>query len=59
MVYVLLDSLRNGKKATGNPWGGASLEWQSASPPLTENFSQTPVVRDPYDYSGIAVESES
>jgi len=44
-------SLRYGEVASANPWGATGLEWQTTSPPPTENFAQTPVVtRDPYDY---------
>lgn len=31
---------------TGDPWGGRSLEWATASPPPAYNFAFTPVVRD-------------
>jgi cytochrome c oxidase subunit 1 len=44
-------SLKYGKRATANPWGSKSLEWQTPSPPPTENFYETPVVtEDPYAY---------
>jgi cytochrome c oxidase subunit 1 len=44
-------SLRYGKIASANPWGATGLEWQTTSPPPTENFPRTPIVtRDPYDY---------
>lgn len=42
-IYLLL-SLRNGKKASPNPFGAAGLEWRTTSPPPTENFYATPVV---------------
>jgi cytochrome c oxidase subunit I len=45
-------SLKYGKKAGNNPWGATSLEWQTASPPPTENFAITPVVTvEAYDYA--------
>jgi cytochrome c oxidase subunit 1 len=45
-------SLWYGEKASANPWGATGLEWQTASPPPTENFEITPVVtREVYDYS--------
>lgn len=47
-------SLRNGKKADSNPWGSASLEWQTPdTPPVHGNWGdELPVVyRWPYDYS--------
>jgi cytochrome c oxidase subunit 1 len=44
-------SLKYGKRASANPWGSKSLEWQTPSPPPTENFYETPVVtEDPYAY---------
>ena len=34
-----------------NPWGGNSLEWHTPSPPPHDNFAETPVAEDPYDYT--------
>ena len=43
--------LRYGERAPANPWGATGLEWQTSSPPPTENFAVTPVVtQDAYDY---------
>jgi heme/copper-type cytochrome/quinol oxidase subunit 1 len=40
-----------GKVAGPNPWPATGLEWQTASPPPTENFEVTPVVTwEPYDF---------
>jgi cytochrome c oxidase subunit 1 len=51
MFVNLLQSLRNGAIAPENPWGAASLEWQSQSPPVTENFEHVPAVTaGPYDF---------
>ncbi len=47
----LIHSLFRGAKAPANPWGGRSLEWQCASPPPHDNFSEPPHVGDCYDYS--------
>jgi cytochrome c oxidase subunit I len=45
-------SLKYGPKAGSNPWGATSLDWQTASPPITSNFAITPVVTvEAYDYS--------
>ncbi len=45
-------SLKHGAIASANPWGATTLEWQTASPPPTENFEVTPVVTtEAYDYS--------
>ncbi|MCG3195845.1 MAG: cytochrome c oxidase subunit 1 [bacterium] len=46
-------SLIRGRKAPDNPWGGASLEWQTSSPPPVENFKKDPIVGDPYDFSNL------
>jgi cytochrome c oxidase subunit 1 len=47
----LWNALRHGPKATDNPWGALTLEWQSPSPPPLENFHQTPVVKEGfYEY---------
>jgi cytochrome c oxidase subunit 1 len=48
----LLWSLKYGPIAPPNPWGATGLEWQTASPPPTENFEVTPVVtEEAYTYS--------
>jgi cytochrome c oxidase subunit 1 len=39
-------SLRRGAAAGWNPHDAPGLEWATASPPLTENFSEIPVVHD-------------
>jgi cytochrome c oxidase subunit 1 len=50
MVYFIW-SMRYGKKASDNPWGAVGLEWETSSPPPTENFLVTPVVtHEAYDY---------
>jgi cytochrome c oxidase subunit 1 len=50
-AYYLVKAMRSGVKASGNPWGANTLEWQTASPPITENFLETPVVTEwPYEY---------
>ncbi len=50
-AFYLLSSLRSGVKAPSNPWGGVQLEWQTPSPPPTENFVTPPnVVHAPYNF---------
>jgi len=50
LVYLLW-SLRYGALAGPNPWGATGLEWQTPSPPPTDNFAATPVVtQPPYAY---------
>ena len=43
-LFYLLWSLLRGENATANPWGVAGLEWETSSPPPTENFKVQPVV---------------
>jgi cytochrome c oxidase subunit 1 len=40
----LLWSLKRGVKASDNPWGGATLEWATTSPPAEYNFAKVPTV---------------
>jgi cytochrome c oxidase subunit 1 len=50
-LAVFVQSLVAGKKAPPNPWGGLSLEWETASPPIEHNFHHEPVVHyGPYDF---------
>ncbi len=52
MLFYLLHSLKHGARAPKNPWGGRSLEWEAESPPITENFAETPIVtHGPYDFN--------
>jgi cytochrome c oxidase subunit 1 len=45
-------SMRYGPAAGPNPWRATGLEWQTPSPPPTENFERTPIVtEDPYEYT--------
>jgi cytochrome c oxidase subunit 1 len=48
---VFLHSLAAGRLAPQNPWGGLTLEWVAASPPVEHNFDHDPVVKHgPYDF---------
>jgi cytochrome c oxidase subunit 1 len=59
LIYFLW-SLRYGAKAPSNPWKATGLEWQTTSPPLKENFTDTPVVNEaPYMYYPEASEEEA
>jgi len=50
MVYLIW-SLKYGQEATPNPWGATGLEWQTLSPPATDNFEDPPVVTEQaYNY---------
>jgi cytochrome c oxidase subunit 1 len=51
LVYFVW-SMRYGPRASANPWGATGLEWQTTSPPPTENFERQPVVTaPPYTYA--------
>jgi cytochrome c oxidase subunit 1 len=59
-LWSLLVSLRaSGRRAPPNPWGAASLEWATASPPPHENFEAPPRARKPYDFTGLRLASEA
>jgi cytochrome c oxidase subunit 1 len=50
LIYFIW-SMRYGKNASSNPWGAVGLEWETTSPPPTENFLVMPVVTtEPYVY---------
>jgi cytochrome c oxidase subunit 1 len=50
LVYLTW-SIRYGRDAGPNPWSAKGLEWQTASPPPTDNFELTPVViQEAYAY---------
>jgi cytochrome c oxidase subunit 1 len=50
LVYVLW-SIRYGPVAGANPWGAKGLEWETPSPPPTDNFEETPITKEPYGYA--------
>ena len=43
LIYFVW-SMRYGRIAEANPWNLPGLEWQTSSPPPTENFLTTPIV---------------
>ena len=54
LVYFIY-SMRYGPHAGPNPWRATGLEWQTSSPPPTENFEETPVVtEEAYAYAQMA-----
>jgi len=58
MVYLFW-SLRYGKLAGDNPWAATGLEWQTASPPPTFNFDETPIVTcEAYEYDKMPLPEE-
>jgi cytochrome o ubiquinol oxidase subunit 1 len=44
--YVSFRDRERLKDATGDPWGGRTLEWSTSSPPPAYNFAFTPVIHD-------------
>jgi cytochrome c oxidase subunit 1 len=58
-IYLLW-SIKYGKIAGANPWQAPGLEWQVQSPPLEENFTETPVVDfEAYDFEWLAKHTEN
>ena len=56
-VINMIWSVFKGKEAPRNPWRALTLEWQTSSPPIIENFEEEPVLwAGPYDYG---IDSES
>jgi cytochrome c oxidase subunit 1/cytochrome c oxidase subunit I+III len=47
-VANVVASARSGRQAPANPWGAATLEWATASPPPPYNFAPLPVVNSRY-----------
>jgi len=45
LVYLIW-SIRYGPPAPPNPWNATGLEWQTPSPPPTENFEEVPMVTE-------------
>jgi cytochrome c oxidase subunit 1 len=54
-AFYLTASLFKGPKSGPNPWGAHGLEWQTSSPPPTQNFYETPIVTDEvYDFDPVS-----
>jgi cytochrome c oxidase subunit I len=51
--YNFFRSLKNGDRASANPWNATTLEWITTSPPSPDDFSghYPTVYRGPYEYS--------
>ena len=45
LIYLTW-SIRYGEAAGPNPWGAKGLEWETPSPPPTENFEEIPIVTE-------------
>ena len=58
MIANLIYALFKGKSAAADPWGGATLEWRTATPPPVLNFDGPPdLTRGAYEYP-VEVEDE-
>ena len=58
-VLYLVWSLRYGAIAGDNPWQATGLEWQTQSPPLTENFTVAPIMdHEAYDYEWLESQNQ-
>jgi cytochrome c oxidase subunit 1 len=58
-VLYLVWSLKYGEIAGNNPWQATGLEWQTQSPPLTENFVKMPIMdHEAYDYEWLEAQKE-
>ncbi len=58
LTYLTI-SLFSKKRAPRNPWGSRGYEWETLSPPPTENFPEGHVFkRAPHDYTGIEESAE-
>ena len=56
--FNLFHAVFKGKKATKNPWHALSLEWEAESPPVAENFDETPTVTyGPYDFDKVVAKT--
>ncbi|HLO99692.1 MAG TPA: cbb3-type cytochrome c oxidase subunit I [Fimbriimonas sp.] len=54
-LFYFLHSWFKGKPAGDNPWNAHGLEWETSSPPPTENFKYKPIVTDDvYNYDPVA-----
>jgi cytochrome c oxidase subunit 1 len=58
MAAYLLHSLFRGEKAPANPWGGATLEWETPSPPPAHNFDHEFLAGDPYELDELRYDPE-
>lgn len=53
-VVYLAWSLKYGEPAGDNPWKAAGLEWETSSPPPTENFTYQPIIdHDAYEFEHV------
>ena len=59
LIYLIW-SMRYGPIAPPNPWRARGLEWETPSPPPTQNFERTPVVtEEAYAYGPVGAATEA
>ncbi|MEE4270087.1 MAG: cytochrome c oxidase subunit I [Thermoanaerobaculales bacterium] len=58
MAIYLIHSLFRGKPAPANPWGSATLEWETTSPPQAHNFDHELLAGDPYDLEALELDPD-
>ena len=57
IASYLVFSLFKGEAAGANPWRATGLEWKTESPPIPDNFTETPIVNEgAYKYSEREIE---
>jgi cytochrome c oxidase subunit 1 len=59
IAAYLLHSLFRGEPAPANPWGAATLEWETTSPPPPQNFDHDMRATDPYDIESLRFDPET
>ena len=57
--FCLLRSLKSGRVAPANPWGGNTLEWHCSSPPPIVNFERAPAEVEGYSYRNLTYDEEA
>ena len=45
LVFIIIKALKNGKKASADPWDAYTLEWVASSPPALKSFDLVPRVK--------------
>lgn len=58
VVLYIIWSAKNGAKATDNPWGATTLEWQAPTPPTLYNFETPPELHELYNYDDLEERGE-
>lgn len=58
VVLYIIWSAKNGPKATDNPWGATTLEWQAPTPPTLYNFETPPELHELYNYDDLEERGE-